>query len=356
LILVTAAVLAANISVVAFATAPATARVWVFGDSNVDTGWYRVSPFSGSPKFDFDLAKAFTYDIGMPTNNPGPMSVEVLAFLLRTTAQPANQGGTNYATSGAKNVNVNTPLNGDFPNAVPTVTQIAGFVSDDRHPRRAVSRDLFIIDSGANDINFALSSLSGFTAAQQEAYIEAQAVALAQAIQNLQMHGARHVIVAGQQESFSTAQAQAARLVYDTTLRSTLDAEHVHYAWGDKNQVRKDIVADPATFKIQLFTTAADQTACPPPNPALNITTAWALLCSPKSPVTQPTAFADQALFADNQHWAAGAQKILGSYYHCLARFTWPHTAAFAFSRPPFACDNFTEFKQRTAPELTAAH
>ena len=68
--------------------------------------------------------------------------------------------------------------------------------------------------------------------------------------------------------------------LYDTTLRNTLDAEHVHYAWADKNRVRKDIVADPATFKIQFFTTATSQTACPPPNPALNITTAWALLCS----------------------------------------------------------------------------
>jgi phospholipase/lecithinase/hemolysin len=349
-----ATLLAANISVLALAAQPAAARVWVFGDSNVDSGWYKVSPFSGSQKFDFDLAMAFTFDIGKPTNNPGPMSVEVLAFLLRTTAHPANQGGTNYATSGAKNVNVNTPLNGDFPHAVPTATQISNFLSDDHHQRSAVNRDLFLIDSGANDIKFALSSLSGFTSAQQAAYIEAQAVALAQAIKDLQHRGARHLIVVGQQESFSTAQAQAARQLYDTTLRSTLDAEQVHYAWGDKNQVRKDIMANPATFKIQFFTTATNETACPLPNPVLNITTAWALLCSAKSPVTQPTAFADQALFADDQHFAAGAQKILGSYYHCLARFTWPHLASFEFPRPPFACDDFSEFKDRKAPELAA--
>ncbi len=88
---------------------------------------------------------------------------------------------------------------------------------------------------------------------------------------------------------------------------------------------------------------------CPPPNPALNITTAWALLCSAQSPVTQPTAFADQALFADDQHWAAGAQKILGSYFYCLARFTWPHLSEHPTRMPPFACDDFSEFKVRTS-------
>jgi hypothetical protein len=40
---VRAAMLVANISVLALVTQPAAARVWVFGDSNVDTGWYKVS-------------------------------------------------------------------------------------------------------------------------------------------------------------------------------------------------------------------------------------------------------------------------------------------------------------------------
>jgi phospholipase/lecithinase/hemolysin len=348
-----AATLLASVCAPALAAQPATARVWVFGDSNVDSGWYRVPPFSGSPKFDFDLAKAFAYDIGKPTNDPGPMSVEVLAFLLRTTAHPANQGGTNYATSGAKNVDVNTPLNGDFPNAVPTVTQISNFLTD-QQPHFGLSRDLFVVDSGANDISFALSSLSGFTSEQQDAYIGEQAVALAKVIKNLQLHAATHIIVVGQQESYGGVLAEAARQFYDTTLRNTLDADKVRYSWGDKNQVRKDIVASPATFKIQLFSNTTDETACPLPNPALNITTAWALLCSAKSPVTQPTTFADQALFADDQHWTARAQEILGSYYHCLVRFTWPDLTPFSSPRPPFACDDFSEFKNRKAPELAA--
>jgi outer membrane lipase/esterase len=340
-----------NIAVLAVLSQPAAARVWVFGDSNVDTGWYMVSPFSGIPKFDPDLAMSSTYGIGKPTNNPGPMSVEQLAAQLGTTAAPANQGGTNYATSGAKNVNVNTSLNGGFPNAVPTATQISNFLSGNT----PAATDIFIVDSGGNDISFALGPLSGFDGPQQTAYIESQATALASSIQNLQLQGAARIIVVGQPESFGAASFQTARQLYDTTLRNALAAQQVHYAWGDKNQVRKDIVAGPATFGIQFFTTAASETACPPPDPVLNITTAWALLCSPNSPVTKPTSFADQTLFADDQHWSAAAQKVLGNYYYCVVQFNWPprtppRPVALPGPNLPASCFVFTEFKRLLGP------
>jgi len=72
--------------------------VWVFGDSNVDTGWFKIFPFMGKPAYDAFLQNASALDIGRPTNNPGPMLVEVLAALLQATAaSPANQGSTKYA-------------------------------------------------------------------------------------------------------------------------------------------------------------------------------------------------------------------------------------------------------------------
>ena len=328
----------------------AEARVWVFGDSTVDTGWFKVSPYSGNQTFDFDLAMSSTYGIGKPTNNPGPMSVEALARQFGTTALPANQGGTNFATSGAKNVNPNTPLNGGFPNAVPTATQISNFLSSNT----PTGADLFVVASGGNDVHFALSTLSGFTVPQQNAYIEDQATALAGAIKSLQLRGATHIIVAGQQESFGPANFQAARQLYDTTLRNALAARQTKYAWGNVDQVRKDIVANPGLFGIQFFTTAAGHTACPMPDPVLNITTAWALLCSANSPVTQPTIFANLALFADDEHWSAAGQTVLGSYYNCLARVTWPQTTPpFPVVSPiPASCARFTEFKSQHAPPL----
>jgi hypothetical protein len=36
---------------------------------------------------------------------------------------------------------------------------------------------------------------------------------------------------------------------------------------------------------------------------------------------------------------------------HCLVWFTRPHLTRFEFLRPPFACDDFSEFKDRKAPE-----
>jgi phospholipase/lecithinase/hemolysin len=243
------------------------------------------------------------------------MSVEVLAQLYRVAAKPANQGatllhpelaGTNYATSGAKNTLVNTPLNGGFPNAVPTVTQIGTYL---KH-HQPTGQDLFVIDSGANDVGYAVNNLSGV---EQAAYIQGEALTLAAAIKKLQGNGAINIIVANQPESFGTPDQRAARQLYDTTLKGSLDDRQVVYAWGDANGVRQDIVANPALFNIQHTTNATGQTACPlPPNPALNITIAWAILCSSSSPVTQPTAFAEYALFADDEHWASGAQKILG--------------------------------------------
>ena len=82
--------------------ASATTFVYVFGDSNVDSGWYKVAPFSGLSAFDQFLQAASTNDIGKPTNNPGPMSVEVMASLLGTTANPATRAAPTTPPAGPR--------------------------------------------------------------------------------------------------------------------------------------------------------------------------------------------------------------------------------------------------------------
>jgi hypothetical protein len=65
-------------------------------------------------------------------------------------------------------------------------------------------------------------------------------------------------------------------------------------------------------------------------------------VCSPTSPASQPTS-ADVTEFADDEHWATGGQRALGSYYFCLAKNTW--TMLFAAhpapNHPPIACNTF---------------
>ena len=66
---------------------------------------------------------------GKPTSSPGLMSSEALAAQFGLSAAPSNQGGSNFATSGAKNVDVNTAINGGFQQAIPTVTQINNYLA-----------------------------------------------------------------------------------------------------------------------------------------------------------------------------------------------------------------------------------
>jgi phospholipase/lecithinase/hemolysin len=81
-----------------------------------------------------------------------------------------------------------------------------------------------------------------------------------------------------------------------------------------------------------------------------NIQTAWALVCSANSTVSRlnPNVKAEQTLFADDQHWASGAQRVLASYYYCLIKTTWPQLVPQTIQLPhepkvpPFSCDSFS--------------
>jgi phospholipase/lecithinase/hemolysin len=357
-IVMTAAIAAASLSVAAnpAATRPFD-RLWVFGDSTVDTGWYNFLP-SGESQFDqylsnYNLARPRnvppTYDMGKATSNPGPISVEVLARLIDTEVFPADQvimpvvfpltvpevvsiaprliiplprpHGTNYATGGARNHDVNPPGIGLFPNAVPTETQIANYLGQ----FGADGRSLYVISSGGNDVSYALKFFADDPTATTT-YVKGAADSLAAAIATLQQRGARYIIVTNLPENFGTGDEQMYRHIYNTELMSQLTGLGVSYAWADMNSVRVQILVDSARFGIVYETNVSGARACTDPHPALGVTSGWAYLCSPISPVSKPisASFAEQALFADNEHWATGGQSILGSYYFCLAVSTWP--------------------------------
>jgi phospholipase/lecithinase/hemolysin len=357
------------------AAGPARAfdRLWVFGDSTVDTGWYNFRP-SGEAKFDqylstYNLARPRntppTYGMGKATSNPGPVSVEVLARLIGTDVLPADQVilpqtlplvanqaapsapdliaqlppglralffGTNYATGGARNHEVNPPGIGLFPNAVPTETQIANYMSQHRVDGHA----LYVVSSGGNDVSFALNNPINDPAA----YVTGAADSLAAAIATLQQGGARFIIVTNLPESFGNPNQRSLRQLYNTELMSRLTTLGVSFAWADMNGVRQQIVADPARFGITHTTNGLVDRACTTPVETSGITSGWAYVCSPSSPASQPISptFAEQALFSDNEHWASGGHSILGSYYYCLALKTWPQQFPLRLGRffPPF--------------------
>ena len=335
-------------------TGPVLARpfnqVWVFGDSTVDSGWYRKAPYGGEPNYDFYIKQAAA-GVGRPTSSPGPMSVEVLAHAIGTTARPENQGGTDYATGGARDFLVNTATSGAFLHAVPTRTQLVEYMLAHAHTpiqRILATRNLYVVSSGGNDVAFAIKNFTSTTDATN--YVTHAADTLALTLKQ-RMAGSPfgikplHLIVVGLPESFGTAEQQQYRHLHDTVLQVRLQALHVPYAWADLNGVRKLIESfenSTSPFNISHYTTA--NPACPKPVPNSNptVTTDWAYVCSPSSLAATQPANAESSEFADDAHWATGAQAVLGSYLYCLARKTWP-AQGWPASNPdlPFACSNF---------------
>jgi len=239
------------------------------------------------------------------------------------SALPANQpGGTNYATSGAKNVDVNSAVTGGFMAAVPTITQIANYLS--ANGGRADPNGLYLISSGANDVSFATGNSGvGPYPVDPAAYLANSANSLAAAVAQLQAAGAQYFVVRGLPYSFplgggaGNAETRADRLLYTLALWSDLAAKGVNFIPSDNNAVRLAIQANPLSFGF-LFIDNTVNYACTRP---AGITTAWALLCSsdPNAPSTFVTPDADRTrLFADDQHLTTAGQKIVADYEYSL--------------------------------------
>jgi outer membrane lipase/esterase len=313
------------------ASAQSFTQTLVFGDSSVDNGFYKAlgSP-GGGDKFNIAFAAAIAAGgTGAPTNSPGLMNSQVLAAYFGLTADPANQpAGTNFATSGAKNVLVNTGSgpggNGGFLAAIPTVRQIDNYLAS--VGGQANGNGLYLISSGGNDISFAFSAGGP---ADKTLYLQNAADGLTTAIAKLQAAGARTIIVPGLNYSFPIVDPaqQAAELAYTKALWSGLAQRGVNFVPGDFNAVRVAIAANPSAFGFQFVGSSAAQAACTQPTVGgVLLTTAYALLCisnpNPADPVAQShlkTADAAQThLFADDQHLTTAGQKIQADYFYSL--------------------------------------
>jgi outer membrane lipase/esterase len=352
--------------------APAIAKpfnsLWVFGDSTVDAGSLRVAPYTGDPYVDFYLAPTEPagrtgfekWGIGKPTSSPGPMNSEVFAALLGVTAFPQNQGGTNYAFSGARNALSNEPPcpGCGFPNDIPTTQQISNYLKY----HKPTGDELNLISSGGNDIKYAVNVIvesppppPNTCGPNAQAYLTTAAQQLANAINSLQQRGAKYIMVANEGAASADSTLDACRIFYQTTIFNDLKALDVVYVLGGRG-FKPLIESEPSTFGIDLSVGPA----CVPVPP--NITTAYALVCSPSSPATRdlypPLITSEEA---DDEHYATPAQVALGNYYYCLARFSWPslfvgHNPGLPsefvgqYPRLPYECSIFSSIIPYTGP------
>jgi outer membrane lipase/esterase len=172
-------------------------NLFVFGDSSVDTGWFRYQPLPGNPTLN-SLAAASLADGGRIPDTPfGVGAAQVLGASYGLTVNPADNGagGTNYAVSGAQN-------NANFinPNAPSTVSQMTSYTL--AHGGSADPNALYLVSSGGNDIKYA-QTLVG--AAARQGWVDSAATALANSIAALQAAGANNIIVSNGYYSITVA-------------------------------------------------------------------------------------------------------------------------------------------------------
>ena len=286
-----------------------------FGDSTIDSGWYRNNldkngiPFAGGgDNFNALFPDAVKEGAGRATSSPGLMSSELLAGFFGTTARPANDpsgGGTNYATSGARNNKKNFDGDDLFTEAVPTVAQINNYLA--ANGGVANPNALYLISSGGNDIDFALNHVPGN---QRTDYVIQAAKDEIAAVVQLKAAGARYIIIPN-----LSAAPQGLRATYNETLWNGLAAAGVNFIPADFNSLRRTIVDNPVAFG---FTTVdIGSPACAPVKPV----NAAALLCATsQAPLLPNEPNADQThLFADAAgHFATKGQKIQADYEYSL--------------------------------------
>ena len=223
----------------AAASAQAFNQAVIFGDSTVDSGFYKALPNpGGGAQFNTDWPIGVAHGAGAPTTSPGLMNSQVLASYFGLSALPANQpGGTNYATSGAKNQTVNSQATGGFGKAIPTDVQIQTYLAANNGV--ANGNALYLISSGGNDVSVALGQTGTDLPGEPQRYTSsARRTISAPRSRSLRAAGARYFVVPDLPYSFAMNNDRQARLLYSQTLWSSLAAAGINFIPADFNAVR----------------------------------------------------------------------------------------------------------------------
>jgi outer membrane lipase/esterase len=302
-----------------------------FGDSSVDSGWWSgalqgqcdgapTPCTTGNATKDTRIANAINAGgTGAPVGAGFMMNSQILAGDFGLTALPANQpGGTNYAISGA--LSAATAANGNIGNlnqntTLPsTVQQMANYLAS--HGGAANTQALYLISSGGNDVTFAMDNFS--TLSSRETYLANQAQALANAIRNIQVTGAQHILVNGLGGSGTLP------TFYTQALFSDLSALGVNFIGANVKAFVQAIEANPTLYG---FTAATVLPGVPGTGTGSacvwtggTTQTGWGQWCAnTTTPSTQyaylRAADAEQtSFFSDDQHFSEAGQALLAAY------------------------------------------
>jgi phospholipase/lecithinase/hemolysin len=122
-----------------------------------------------------------------------------------------------------------------------TVQQMANYLSRPGGGGMANPQALYVISSGGNDVTFAIDNFS--TLSSRETYLANQAQVLANAIRNLQVTGAQHILVNGLPGGVGTLGA-----FYTQALFADLSAAGVNFIGADVQAFVQEVENDPGRY------------------------------------------------------------------------------------------------------------
>ena len=284
--------LAAVTVLLALAAPPACAQftnIFYFGDSLTDSGTYKPVLPPGT---------------GLFTTNPGPVWSQVLASRYGLAADPATQGGTNFAQGGARVTGLpGVPDRPPTATALPIAAQVALLTGRGPLDQGA----LYSVWGGANDIFYQLGLLAAgaITPAELQANVGIAAASLVQQVGVLQAGGARNIVVFNLPDigrtPAGTASGQPAQIsaitgLFNSTLIGGLDTLGVPTMRVNIFALFNEILANPGAFGFTNVTTPACGTTV-------------SLLCTSANFVAPDAANA--FVFADGVHPTTGAHAVI---------------------------------------------
>jgi outer membrane lipase/esterase len=308
---------------------------FAFGDSSVDSGWWKAalpSNATGKAAKDALIAASIAQGgTGAPVGAGYLVNSQLLASYFGLSAIPANQTvGTNYAISGAVDAatadngnigNLNNIPPGTNTNLPSTVQQIANYLTS--VGGHANPNALYLISSGGNDLTFANDNFGTLTA--KETYVGAQATLLANEIKVLQAAGARYIIVPS-----AGGGNGALPPFYTSALWNDLAAAGVQFIPSDIRGLRRAVQSDPTAFGFTAATVlpgvvgSGTGSACVTQTGAGPNTSGWAQWCANTTTPSSSYAYLRAAdaqqtsFYADDQHFSAAGQKIEADYNYSL--------------------------------------
>ncbi len=284
-----------------------------FGDSTMDSGYFRYSPTGGSPLLPggaIDALIAATVAAGGSGTFMGPGVVDTIQIAQKfgLTAIPVTMpgGGTNYANGSAQTYSTtqdNGFANGLYNN-VPVTAQVTNHLASVNG--HANPNALYMVSIGGNDLAWH-DAQDGLDRA---AYIHSLSNALSSSIISLHTAGAQHIMVLSPYSYARTVEENgyvspanqtniAESAAYASEVRLSLQAAGVNFIPVDIEGVLKYVSQHPTQFGFTPDSVLAKNRACGPSS---------ALICSPAQLVSPD---AEQThLWSDSHHLTTAGQTI----------------------------------------------